>query len=119
MNPSLINARHSVTSAVARYQDSLGSLICQIEAADDHIQDLVNELDRIGCPESTHGESFVELNDAVGEKRQLCDQAWELQEKFLDHLSDLRDHIDTVMENVYESEIPTDDLDMSVSKYID
>lgn len=120
MNTSYIqNARRSVTSAVDRYQDSLGEILYQIEAVDDHIQDLVNEMDRIGCSDCIHGESLVELNDTVGEKRCLCEQAWELQEKFLEQLSNLRDHIETVMENVYEGDIPTDDLDMSVSKYID
>lgn len=116
---SLGDAEENISSALDRFQDMLGAITSEVEECDDIMDDQVRELDRIGCRESTHLELITDLQDTVGCKQRLCEQAEEEREVFLEELSSLRDYIDDVMERVYDFELPSGDVDIYVSQYID
>ena len=113
------DAEKTISSALDRFQDSLGAITSEVEECDDMIDRSVKEMDRIGCRESTHLECVTELQDTVGYKQRLCEQAEEEREQFLDALTSLRDFLDDTIETVYDFELPYGDIDMTVSKYID
>lgn len=109
MNPSLSDAHEDVMAALAGFQENVDAIASEISEYDDLVRDRLREIDR--CDEDSDARvAWIEdLEDSIGRRRRLHDEAYEIRGRFLEQLEKLEDRVSEVLCLVEECELPDDD----------